>query len=87
MVLSLIVRRLAPRDALAAHVPNEVSFAAPYPGKIVPVNLAEVGNRLIAHEDAFLCTAMGTRISIAFNRRLGAGMFGGEGFHPAGPAG
>jgi uncharacterized protein (AIM24 family) len=50
----------------------KVSFAAPYPGKIVPVNLAEVGNRLIAQKDAFLCAAMGTRIGIAFNRRLGA---------------
>jgi len=58
----------------------KVSFAAPYPGKIVPVNLAEVGNRLIAQKDAFLCAAMGTRIGIAFNRRLGAGLFGGEGF-------
>jgi uncharacterized protein (TIGR00266 family) len=58
----------------------KVSFAAPYPGKIVPVNLAEAGNRLIAQKDAFLCAAMGTRIGTAFNRRLGAGLAGGEGF-------
>jgi uncharacterized protein (TIGR00266 family) len=58
----------------------KVSFAAPYPGKIVPIDLDDVGNRLIAQKDAFLCAAMGTRIGIAFNRKLGAGLFGGEGF-------
>jgi uncharacterized protein (TIGR00266 family) len=58
----------------------KVSFAAPYPGKIVPVDLAATGNRLIAQKDAFLCAAFGTRIDIAFNRKLGAGLFGGEGF-------
>jgi len=58
----------------------KVSFAAPYPGKIVPINLTEVGHRLIAQKDAFLCAAFGTRVDIAFNRRLGAGLFGGEGF-------
>lgn len=57
-----------------------VSFAAPYPGKIVPIDLDDVGNRLIAQKDAFLCAAMGTRVGVAFNRKLGAGLFGGEGF-------
>lgn len=59
---------------------QQVAFAAPYPGKIVPVDLAEVGGRLICQKDAFLCAALGTRIGIAFNRKLGAGFFGGEGF-------
>ncbi len=59
---------------------RKVAFAAPYPGKIVPVNLADLGGRLLCQKDAFLCAALGTRISIAFTKRLGAGFFGGEGF-------
>ena len=59
---------------------QHVAFAAPYPGKIVPVNLVEVGGRLICQKDAFLCAAMGTKVGIAFNRKLGTGFFGGEGF-------
>lgn len=57
-----------------------VSFAAPYPGKIVPVDMAKMGEELICQKDAFLCAALGTEVSIAFNKRLGAGFFGGEGF-------
>jgi uncharacterized protein (TIGR00266 family) len=56
------------------------AFAAPYPGKIVPVNLGTVGGRLICQKDAFLCAAKGTKVGIAFNKKLGAGLFGGEGF-------
>jgi uncharacterized protein (TIGR00266 family) len=56
------------------------AFAANFPGKVVPVNLADVGGRLIAQRDAFLCAAFGTTIGIAFQRKLGAGFFGGEGF-------
>jgi uncharacterized protein (TIGR00266 family) len=59
---------------------KRVSFAAPYPGKIVPIDLKKVGGELLCQKDAFLCAAMGTEVSIAFNRRLGAGFFGGEGF-------
>jgi uncharacterized protein (TIGR00266 family) len=59
---------------------RDVAFAAPYPGKILAVNLKEWGNRVIAQKDAFLCAAFGVEISIAFNRRIGAGFFGGEGF-------
>jgi len=59
---------------------QQAAFAAPYPGKIVPINLVEVGGRIIAQKDSFLCAAMGTSIGIAFNKRLGAGLFGGEGF-------
>ena len=57
-----------------------VSFAAPYPGKIIPVDLDSAGGELICQKDAFLCAAKGTKVSIAFNRKLGAGFFGGEGF-------
>ena len=60
---------------------RKVAFAAPYPGTIMPVNLANVyGNTLIVQKDAFLCAALGTKLSIQFNQRLGAGFFGGEGF-------
>jgi len=60
---------------------KKVAFAAPYPGTIKPVNLGEIyQNTLIVQKDAFLCAAMGTSISIHFNKRFGAGLFGGEGF-------
>lgn len=59
---------------------RKVAFAAPYPGKIVPVDLAALGGDLLCQKDAFLCAALGTSVSIAFNRKLGAGFFGGEGF-------
>jgi uncharacterized protein (TIGR00266 family) len=59
---------------------RKVCFAAPYPGKIVPLNLAELGGEILCEKDAFLCAAMGTSIGIAFNKKLGAGFFGGEGF-------
>lgn len=59
---------------------RRVAFAAPYPGKIIPVNLAQVGGELTCQKDAFLCAALGTSVSIALNRKLGAGFFGGEGF-------
>ncbi|AEJ60612.1 protein of unknown function DUF124 [Spirochaeta thermophila DSM 6578] len=57
-----------------------VAFAAPYPGKIVPLDLGTLGGRFICQKDAFLCAAVGIDISIVFTRRLGAGFFGGEGF-------
>ena len=59
---------------------KRVAFAAPYPGKIVPVDMSRIGERIICQKDAFLCAALGTKVSIAFNKRLGAGFFGGEGF-------
>ncbi|NLF31040.1 MAG: TIGR00266 family protein [Planctomycetes bacterium] len=59
---------------------SRVAFAAPYPGKIVPLDLSELGGEVICQKDAFLCAALGTEVSITFNRRLGAGLFGGEGF-------
>src|SRR6187402_1728450 len=59
---------------------RKVSFGAPYPGKIVPVHLADIGGELIAQKDSFLCAAKGVSIGIAFQRKLGVGLFGGEGF-------
>jgi|UniRef100_UPI00404B22E6 uncharacterized protein (TIGR00266 family) len=59
---------------------RRVAFGAPYPGKIIPVRLSEVNGELIAQKDSFLCAAKGVSIGIAFQRRLGAGLFGGEGF-------
>lgn len=60
---------------------SKVAFAAPYPGTVIPVDLREIqGNQLIVQRDAFLCAAMGTNISMHFNRNIGSGLFGGEGF-------
>ncbi len=59
---------------------SRVAFAAPFPGKIIPLDLGKVGGTITCQKDSFLCAALGTSISIAFQRRLGAGFFGGEGF-------
>lgn len=59
---------------------RQVSFASPYPGKIVPIDLSETGGKFICQKDAFLCAAKGVSIGIEFSRRLGRGLFGGEGF-------
>lgn len=59
---------------------RRVAFAAPYPGKIIAIDMATMGEELICQKDAFLCAAFGTSIDIAFHKRLGAGFFGGEGF-------
>lgn len=59
---------------------QKVAFAAPYPGKIIPVDLKQHGGRLLCEKDAFLCAAKGISVGIALNRKLGAGLFGGEGF-------
>ncbi len=59
---------------------KRVAFAAPYPGSIVPMNMAQLGGHITCQKDAFLCAALGTSIDIAFNRKLGRGFFGGEGF-------
>ncbi len=58
----------------------DVAFAAPYPGKIIAVDLAQTGGQLLCQKDAFLCAARGTQLSVAFQKKLGAGLFGGEGF-------
>ncbi len=57
-----------------------VTFAAPYAGKIVPMNLAHLGGKIICQKDAFLCAAKGVSVGIELQRRLGTGLFGGEGF-------
>jgi uncharacterized protein (TIGR00266 family) len=59
---------------------DKVAFAAPYPGKIVPMDLSQLGGRMICQKESFLCAAKGTAIGIEFTRRIGAGFFGGEGF-------
>lgn len=59
---------------------RQVAFAAPYPGKIIPMNLAKMGGEILCEKDAFLCAAYGTNVGIAFQRKLGTGFFGGEGF-------
>ncbi len=64
----------------ASQAKKRVSFAAPFPGKIVPLNLSELGGQILCQKDSFLAAALGTKISIAFNKRLGVGFFGGEGF-------
>ena len=59
----------------------KVGFSAPYPGTIIPVDLAKSpGNELVVQKDGFLCAAYGTKLSIVFNRKIGAGLVGGEGF-------
>ena len=59
---------------------KRVAFAAPYPGKIIALDMAKIGGELICQKDAFLCAALGTQVTIAFTKRLGTGFFGGEGF-------
>lgn len=59
---------------------ERVSFASPYPGRILPMDLAELGGKLICQKDSFLCAAKGVSVGIEFQRKLGAGFFGGEGF-------
>ncbi len=57
-----------------------ISFASPYPGKIVPIDLTEFGGKFICQKDAFLCAAKGVSVGIEFSKKLGRGLFGGEGF-------
>jgi uncharacterized protein (TIGR00266 family) len=59
---------------------KRVAFAAPYPGKIIAVDLRDIGGTLLCQKDAFLCAAKGVSLGIALQRKLGAGLFGGEGF-------
>ena len=59
---------------------GRVAFGAPYPGKIIPLELDKVGGSFLCQKDAFLCAARGIEIEIAFTKKIGAGLFGGEGF-------
>ena len=78
-------RMLMGESIFMTHLTNHagqrrVAFAAPYPGKIIPIEMDKIGGTLICQKDAFLCAALGTKVEIAFHKRLGAGLFGGEGF-------
>ncbi|MBU0729515.1 MAG: TIGR00266 family protein [Proteobacteria bacterium] len=79
-------RVLAGESIFLTHFTNKgagkkrVAFAAPYPGKIIALDLGGIGGELYCQKDAFLCAALGTEVGIAFTQRLGAGFFGGEGF-------
>ena len=85
-LLSAGTRVLTGESLFVTHFTNvggskqRVAFAAPYPGKIVPVELNLLGGSLIVQKDGFLCAALGTKISITLNRRIGSGLVGGEGF-------
>ncbi|MCO7222894.1 TIGR00266 family protein [Pleionea sp. CnH1-48] len=85
-MFSAAKRKLTGESVFTTHFTNHgggksrVAFGAPYPGSIIPLNMAEVNGRVICQKDSFLAAALGTRISITFNTRLGAGFFGGEGF-------
>jgi len=59
---------------------SRVAFAAPYPGKIIPIEMSEFGGKILCQKDSFLCAAKGVEIEIALTKKLGAGIFGGEGF-------
>jgi uncharacterized protein (TIGR00266 family) len=59
---------------------QRAAFAASYPGKIIPIELSDFGGRILCQKDSFLCAAQGVEIEVAFTKRLGAGVFGGEGF-------
>ncbi len=79
-------RKLTGESIFLTHFSNReirkrrVSFAAPYPGRIVALNMDEVGGEILCQKDAFLCAALVTNVGIAMNKRLGTGVFGGEGF-------
>jgi uncharacterized protein (TIGR00266 family) len=85
-LLSAGTRVLTGESLFVTHFTNQaggkqrVAFAAPYPGKIIPIDLSQLGGQLIVQKDGFLCAAKGTKISITLNRRIGAGLVGGEGF-------
>lgn len=85
-VFSAAQRNLTGESIFMTHFTNRiagkqrVAFAAPFPGKIVGLDLSKIGGKLICQKDAFLCAALGTKLSIELQKRLGIGFFGGEGF-------
>ncbi len=86
-VVSVGMRAISGESLFMTHFTNmssggkkHVAFGAPYPGKITAIDLDDANGELICQKDAFLCAALGTELSIAFNKKLGAGLFGGEGF-------
>ncbi len=62
------------------HAKKRIAFAAPYAGKIIPLDLYQLGGKIVCQKDAFLCAAKGVSVGIEFQKRLGTGLFGGEGF-------
>lgn len=86
-LLSAGSRMLTGESLFMTHFTNrgprkaKVGFSAPYPGTVIPIELSQLpGNEIIVQKDGFLCAAYGTRLSITFNRKLGSGLVGGEGF-------
>ena len=85
-LLGAAKRLLTNESLFMTHFTNEddgqaqVGFSAPYPGQIIPVDMAQHSGEVICQKESFLCAAFGTELSIAFSKRLGAGFFGGEGF-------
>jgi uncharacterized protein (TIGR00266 family) len=73
---SLFLTHFTNRDSIK----RRVAFSAPYPGTVIPIDLKTVEGRLIVQKDGFLCAALGTKLSVRLNRRLGSGLVGGEGF-------
>lgn len=85
-VVKGIMRRFSGESFFISSFINEgrgkqnVAFAAPYPGRIVPLNLNQLGGSVLVQKDAFLCAARGTQVEVAFTKKLGAALFGGEGW-------
>lgn len=85
-LLSAGSRLITGESLFITHFTNEgfaksrVAFAAPYPGTIIPIDLNQVKNSLIVQKDGFLCAAFGTKLSVTLNKKIGAGLLGGEGF-------
>ncbi|HEY3403008.1 MAG TPA: TIGR00266 family protein [Ohtaekwangia sp.] len=86
-LLSAGSRVLTGESLFMTHFTNQgnrkakVGFSAPYPGTVIPIDLKQCpGSEIIVQKDGFLCAAFGTKVSITFNRKLGAGLVGGEGF-------
>lgn len=85
-LLSAGARALTGESIFMTHFTNrgygkrKVAFSAPYPGTVLPIDLSKLGGTLIVQKDGFLCAALGTKVSMQFNRKIGAGLVGGEGF-------
>ncbi len=85
-LFSAAKRKITGESIFTTHFTNQggqkskVAFSAPYPGTIVALDMSQLGEKVICQKDAFVAAALGTKISIAFNRKLGVGFFGGEGF-------
>ena len=85
-IASAVGRKMTGESIFMTHFTNHggqkrhVGFAAPYPGKIVALDMAKIGGSITCQKDAFLCAALGTKLSATLNKKIGAGFFGGEGF-------